>query len=140
MWSSTRNVLTAGRKRYRLDNFRNIYVIGAGKASAEMAQAIERLLGKRIAGGLINIKYGHAARLRRIELNECGHPIPDRNGELGAQRIAEIARQAGPNDLVLCLISGALPLCCRCPLRRSLWRRSRRPPGCCSTAARISTS
>ncbi|HTA67952.1 MAG TPA: glycerate kinase [Bryobacteraceae bacterium] len=100
------NVLIAGRKRYRLDSFRNIYVIGAGKASAEMAQAVERLLRKRIAGGLINIKYGHAARLRRIELNECGHPIPDRNGELGAQRIADIARQAGPDDLVLCLISG----------------------------------
>ena len=63
MCSSLGNVLIAGRKRYRLDSFRNIYVIGAGKASAEMAQAIERLLGKRIAGGLINIKYGHAARL-----------------------------------------------------------------------------
>ena len=101
-----RNVLTAGRKRYRLDSFRNVYVIGAGKASAQMAQPIERMLGKRITGGLINIKYGHAARLRRIELNECGHPLPDRNGELGAQRIAEIARQAGPDDLVVCLISG----------------------------------
>ena len=101
-----RNVLIAGRKRYRLDSFRNVYVIGAGKASAQMAQAIERLLGKRIVGGLINIKYGHAARLRRIDLNECGHPIPDRNGELGTQRIVEIARLAGPSDLVICLISG----------------------------------
>jgi glycerate 2-kinase len=102
----TRHVLTAGRKRYRLGSFRKIYVIGAGKASAEMAQAIERMLGKRITGGLINIKYGHAAHLRRIELNECGHPIPDRNGELGAERIVEIARQAGPDDLIVCLISG----------------------------------
>src|SRR3984893_16010218 len=101
-----RNVLTAGRKRYRLDSFRNVHVIGAGKASAEMAQAVERLLGKRIAGSLINIKYSHRAQLRRIELNECGHPIPDRSGELGAQRIAEIARQAGPDDLAICLISG----------------------------------
>ena len=102
----SRNILTSARKRYRLDSFRNVYVIGAGKASAQMAQPIERLLGKRISGGLINIKYGHAASLRRIELNECGHPIPDRNGELGAQRIVEIARQAGPHDLVVCLISG----------------------------------
>jgi glycerate 2-kinase len=102
----TRNVLSVGGKRYRLDAFRNVYVIGAGKASAQMAQPIERLLGKRIAGGLINVKYDHTTRLRRIELNECGHPIPDRNGELGAQRIAEIVRQAGPDDLVVCLISG----------------------------------
>jgi glycerate 2-kinase len=101
-----RGLLTAARKRYRLGAFRNVYVIGAGKASAQMAQPIERLLGKRIAGGLINVKYDHTTRLRRIELNECGHPIPDRNGELGAQRIAEIARQAGPDDLVVCLISG----------------------------------
>src|ERR1700693_772112 len=102
----TGNVLTSERKRYHLASFRNVYVIGAGKASAQMARPIERLLGKRITSGLINIKYSHRARLRRIELNECGHPIPDRNGELGAQRIAEIARQAGPDDLVLCLISG----------------------------------
>ena len=101
-----RNVLNVGRQRYRLDAFRNVYVIGAGKASAQMAQPIERLLGKRIAAGLINVKYDHTARLRRIALNECGHPIPDRNGELGAQRIADIARQAGPDDLVVCLISG----------------------------------
>ena len=101
-----RNVLSAGGKRYRLDEFRNVYVIGAGKASAQMAQPIERLLGKRIAQGLINVKYDHTARLRRIELNECGHPIPDRNGELGAHRIAEIASQAGEDDLVVCLISG----------------------------------
>jgi hydroxypyruvate reductase len=102
----TRNLLMAGRNRYRLDTYPNVYVIGAGKASAQMAQAIERLLGKRISGGLINVKYDHKARLRRIELNECGHPIPDRNGELGAQRIADIARQAGQDDLVVCLISG----------------------------------
>jgi hydroxypyruvate reductase len=101
-----RNVLNVGRQRYRLDAFRNVYVIGAGKASAQMAQPIERLLGKRIAQGLINVKYNHTAGLRRIELNECGHPIPDRNGELGAQRIAEIARQAGSDDLMVCLISG----------------------------------
>jgi glycerate 2-kinase len=86
--------------------YRNIYVIGAGKASAAMAQAVEKVLGKRISGGLINVKYGHTARLRRVELNECGHPLPDRNGEIGAARIAEIARDAQAEDLMICLISG----------------------------------
>jgi hydroxypyruvate reductase len=90
-----------------LDKFQNVYVLGAGKAVAAMAQPVERMLGKRIAGGLLNVKYGHAApRLRRVEFNECGHPIPDRNGEAGALRMVEIARQAGPGDLLLCLISG----------------------------------
>jgi len=99
-------VLVAGRRRYPLRAFRNIYVIGAGKASARMAQAVEKLLGARITGGFINVKDGHGAPLRRIELNECGHPVPDHRGARGARRIAEIAGAAGPNDLILCLISG----------------------------------
>ena len=44
--------------------------------------------------------------LRRIQINECGHPIPDQRGVAGARRIAQIASQAGPDDLVVCLISG----------------------------------
>ncbi|MBS1875245.1 MAG: glycerate kinase [Acidobacteria bacterium] len=88
------------------DRYRRILVVGAGKAGATMARAAERALGSRIAGGLINVKDGHTAKLRRIELNECGHPIPDERGVDGARRIAEIVRSAGPGDLVLCLISG----------------------------------
>ena len=86
--------------------YKRIFVVGAGKATAPMAQAIEKMLGKRIAGGLINIKHGHAAKLSRIEQNECGHPIPDEAGVRGAQRIAAIAREATAGDLVICLISG----------------------------------
>jgi glycerate 2-kinase len=82
------------------------WVIGAGKASAAMAQGLEEVIGPYIAGGLINVKYGHTAPLTRIELNECGHPVPDEAGVSGAQRIAEIASNAAPNDLVICLISG----------------------------------
>jgi len=98
--------LSADGRRYRLKSFSNIYVIGAGKASARMTQAIERLLGRRITAGLVNVKYGHGARLRRVEINECGHPLPDAHGEQGASRIAEIARLAGVDDLVIGLISG----------------------------------
>jgi len=88
------------------ERFEKVWVIGAGKAGASMARAAERVLGRRIAGGLINVKDGHVARLRRIELNECGHPVPDERGVEGARRIAAIARAAGPDDLVICLISG----------------------------------
>jgi hydroxypyruvate reductase len=98
--------LIAGRRRYDLRRFDRIYVIGAGKASAMMALALERLLGKRITGGLINVKYGHTARLRRVEINECGHPIPDEQGVYGARRIMAIAASAGPNDVLLCVMSG----------------------------------
>jgi glycerate 2-kinase len=100
------DVLVAGGREYSLENIHRIFVIGAGKAGAAMASAVEAMLGSRISGGLINVKDGHTARLQRIELNECGHPIPDQRGIQGAQRIAGIARQAAAGDLVLCLISG----------------------------------
>jgi hydroxypyruvate reductase len=100
------DTLIAGRFRYPLKRFDRIFVVGAGKASAAMAVPIERMLGRRVTGGLINVKYGHVARLKRIGLNECGHPVPDEAGVDGARRIAEIAAAAGERDLVLCLISG----------------------------------
>ena len=92
--------------RLDLKRYRHIYVVGAGKAGASMAAAAERVLGRRITAGLVNVKYGHVARLRRIELNECGHPIPDQSGVAGAERIAAIAERAEAGDLVVCLISG----------------------------------
>jgi len=100
------SILVAGRRRYDLKAFRDVYVVGAGKASGGMARAVERLLGKRIRGGIINVKHDDGAVLRRIEVNQGGHPIPDRNGEAGARRIAEMVDQAAPDDLIMCLISG----------------------------------
>ena len=98
--------LIAARRRYSLSKFDRIYVIGAGKASAAMASAVESLLGRRVSGGLVNVPEGTRTHLRRIELHESGHPVPDQRGLDGARRITEIARQAGERDLLLCLISG----------------------------------
>lgn len=100
--------LIAGHARYALRGIGKIHVIGGGKAGAAMAKAIEQLQLPAAQRGqsLINVKDGHLAKLRWIELNECGHPVPDRRGVRGAERIAEIAQGAGENDLVICLISG----------------------------------
>ncbi len=100
------DAVVASLQRHDFSRFAHIYVVGAGKAGASMAQAAERVLGRRITAGLINVKDGHLAKLRRIELNQCGHPVPDERGVAGAARIAAIATGAGRNDLVLCLISG----------------------------------
>jgi glycerate 2-kinase len=99
-------VLRVGRKRYHLSAFDRIHVIGAGKASAAMARALERLLGRRISGGWINVPDGAAMRLRRIELHASGHPIPDERGVEGARRILEIAHSVGERDLLICVVSG----------------------------------
>lgn len=98
--------LRAGPHRYDLSRFRSVQAVGAGKASATMAAALEKVLGRRVSGGLINTKYGHLAKVRRVELHEAGHPVPDAAGIEGTRRIAEIARAAGPDDLLIALISG----------------------------------
>lgn len=95
-----------GGKRYDLERYRRLIVLGAGKASARMAEALEGLMGRRITRGLINTKYGHTARLKRIELHECGHPVPDAAGVAGSQRIAALAEEATREDLIIVLISG----------------------------------
>jgi glycerate 2-kinase len=100
------DAVTRHLKRLDLSRYRDIYVIGAGKAGASMAQASERVLGRRIAAGFVNVKDGHTAKLRRIQLHECGHPVPDARGVAGAERIAAIAESAERDDLVVCLISG----------------------------------
>jgi len=100
------NVLRVGSSVLDLSVFERVYVIGAGKAGGAMAAAVEELLSDDITAGLVNVKYGYTADTRVIELNEAGHPLPDDNGVKGAARMVELARQAGPSDLVLCLISG----------------------------------
>ena len=98
--------LRAGGAEYNLNDFERIFVIGAGKAGAAMAQGVESILGSRIVGGAINVKYGHLAPLSRIELNECGHPVPDEAGVRGVRRIEQLASATGERDLIICLISG----------------------------------
>jgi len=98
--------LIAGRRRYRMADFDHVQVIGAGKASAAMARAVERVLGRRIAGGGVIVPDGTVSKLRRIALTPASHPIPDDRGVEEARRILHIARAAGPRDLLICLISG----------------------------------
>jgi hydroxypyruvate reductase len=83
-----------------------IFVVGAGKATAAMAQAVEKLLGDRIAAGLISVKYGHTLPLRRIEIVEAGHPLPDANGLSASRGIMALLSGARPSDLILVLLSG----------------------------------
>jgi len=93
-------------RRRSFDRYQRVIVVGAGKATQTMALGAERVLGRRIDAGLINVKDQHTAPLKRIEQNECGHPVPDERGTRGAERILELARSAGPDDMVVCLISG----------------------------------
>ena len=93
-------------KVFHLDAFKKIFLIGTGKASASMAQAIEKIFGDRITRGVIAAKYGHVLPLQRTEIIEAGHPIPDQKGFGGAKKIQSLLKESGPGDLVIFLLSG----------------------------------
>ena len=80
-------------------------VVGAGKAAAAMAQAVEVHWPGPISG-IVVTRYGHALPCRQIEIVEAGHPVPDQAGLAAARRIAAAVAELGPEDLVLCLLSG----------------------------------
>ena len=80
-------------------------VIGAGKAAASMAQAVERHWPGELSG-LVVTRYGHAVPCSRIEVVEASHPVPDAAGREAARRILDRVRGLSADDLVICLISG----------------------------------
>jgi len=89
-----------------LTEFDRISLVGAGKATAPMARAIEELFGKRIQKGMINLKYGFTEKLAFTEIIEAGHPVPDENGTKGTKKILDFLKSSGEKDLIFSLISG----------------------------------
>lgn len=80
-------------------------VIGAGKASAQMARAFELAWPGEITG-LVVTRYGYGEKCERIEIVEAAHPVPDAAGFAAAKRLKEIVSGLNPDDLVVALISG----------------------------------
>jgi hydroxypyruvate reductase len=82
-------------------------VVGAGKAAAAMAAAVEAHwpLEKPLSG-LVVTRYGHGTPCKRIEVVEASHPVPDAAGQTAARRILELVQGLTADDLILCLISG----------------------------------
>ena len=83
-------------------------VVGAGKAAASMARAVEaHWPADKPLAGLVVTRYGHGVgALRRIEVVEAAHPVPDAAGQMAARRILDLVKGLGRDDLALCLISG----------------------------------
>ena len=100
------NGLQIGEHRFDYQDYDRILIVGAGKAGAPMAKALEDLLGDRIAEGVIVVKEGHGLPLRHVRIHEASHPVPDERGIRGADDILALAGRAGERDLVLCVISG----------------------------------
>ena len=98
------NALSVGGRRIEIRG--RLFVIGAGKPSAKMAQVVEEILGSHITDGLIVTKYGHSLHLKRMKLVEAAHPIPDSAGIRAVHDTRELLRGLSKDDIVLVLISG----------------------------------
>jgi len=104
----TDDTLRVNEKYFDLTTFERIFLIGGGKASGSMAEALEEILGERIEDSLVVIPRGTKDRYRvkRIKFHEASHPIPDESSVEGARKLLDLASHAEEKDLVICLISG----------------------------------
>ena len=100
------SILYVDEYAFDLKKFKNIYVIGGGKASGSMAEALEEVLGEKITSGLVNVPKDDKHNTGKIRLHRASHPIPDESGVEGTRKMLKIAEKAGENDLIICLISG----------------------------------
>ena len=98
--------LRIGDRTFDLDHVRRVLVVGAGKASETMAEGVGAVLPDVPLEGLVAVKERRGSGPPGVRIVESGHPIPDSRGEAAAAEILRIAEEAGPQDLVLCLISG----------------------------------
>src|SRR5437764_801450 len=82
---------SASGTEYVLSDFRRVIVVGAGKASAPMAAAVEEVVDDRIpVEGSVTVRYGHAAPTRHVEIREASHPVPDEAGVEATRAIVEL--------------------------------------------------
>ena len=123
------DVLTIGSRRYALHDYERVVVVGAGKATAMMARAIEPLLGRRLDSGIVIVKYGHAVPTRRITVKEAGHPIPDRAGLAATKRLLGITSSLTERDLLIVLLSGGASSLMPAPVRGVTLADKRRVTG-----------
>lgn len=94
------------RELYSYGNYKELYVVAAGKGAYGMCRAAEEMLGDLITKGIAVTKYGHGGKLDTIEILEASHPLPDDNGVAAGEKLVDLLRGATEKRLLLCLISG----------------------------------
>ncbi|ACN17121.1 TtuD [Desulforapulum autotrophicum HRM2] len=100
------NTLVINHQTYKLDSFKRIFIVGAGKGVAPMAGVLKQILGDYLYRGMVIVKNGHAGDLDAVEVVEAGHPHPDQAGFEASRRLAGMVEEATADDLVFCLITG----------------------------------
>jgi glycerate-2-kinase len=101
------NGLVIAGKRVNLAKFKKVVVIGGGKATAAMAETIDRLLDGRVSDGLVNVpQWVTEKRARRILFHTATHPLPSEKGVEGVKEMLELVGRPSEDTLVICLLSG----------------------------------
>jgi glycerate-2-kinase len=100
------SILKVDKYSFNLKKFKHVYVVGGGKASGSMAEALEQILDDHITGGIVNVLHGTKQKTKIIKLHEASHPVPDEAGVKGTRAMLKIAEQAEKDDLIICVISG----------------------------------
>jgi len=103
-----RNLLNVNGQVFDLNSFQRIFVIGGGKASGSMAEALEEALGSRIEEGVVVVpeRTENIFKTSRIKVHGSSHPIPDERSIAGVERSLELVDESDERDLVICLFSG----------------------------------
>lgn len=98
--------LVIDRKIFCLNKYKRIFIVGAGKATYQMAIAMNKLLKNKITSGYINVPKSITKKIGKIVVNQAFHPLPNSRGVVGAKKIIELAINAKKDDLIICLLSG----------------------------------
>lgn len=103
----TKDSLFFGKNQWDLSRFRNIYVVGGGKAANAMARAVVEVIGDRISAGIVAVKSLELGdELKEVELVTAGHPLPNEESLQVSRRVLKLVEQATSEDLFIGLISG----------------------------------
>lgn len=105
------DILSVGNKSYDLSKFQQVFLVGAGKAGAPMAQASARILGEYLTSGIIIVKEGYAEGtilqdFSNVKILEAGHPIPDQRGIKATDEIIHLLESTQSDDFIISLVSG----------------------------------
>lgn len=111
------DLLKVGTRSWNLSKFKNIYLIGAGKACNAMAEAVGEVLGDRLTKGIISIKISEESDdFKNTDVYVGGHPLPNEEGMAAALNMIELIDNADENDLFISVISGGSSSLLTCPV------------------------
>lgn len=109
------STLRVNGRAFDLDGVDEVVLLGAGKGSAAVVEAVLGILGDRVIRGVVAEKRGQAPELDGVGVLGAGHPLPDETSREAGRRVLDLAESAGPEDLVIACVTGGASAQCIAP-------------------------